>query len=382
MGDADEHRATGPERRFGFRRGLIVALLVLVLLCLAVTGLSVLSNLTLPSQARSVDRLSALDKARLAEELHLKRQLGEAVWPDWGLADIPVLLWNRDVSFLIGLGDAPAGWEEVPDDLMEGRPYYRQLTGEHENFAVKVDERWVASMATKQETDLFIREMIQGALPAPIDQIIPYRLLIQPSEVQMSGVLHESFHVFQMEMAPGRLKDAEQAYGDDSAYWAADPAMREAWQEEISLLARALEAKSEAEVNALAGRFLDQRAGRRQDHDLDPALVAYERRIEWLEGLAKYVELEAWRQAAETSGYRPLPEMAEDPDFEGYETFNRRWSQEIGQMKRQATQEGEIRFYYTGMAQARLLDRLLPDWKGRAMVDGVWLEELLQEAIK
>lgn len=50
------------------------------------------------------------------------------------------------------------------------------------------------------------------------------------------------------------------------------------------------------------------------------------------------------------------------------------------QMKTQATREGETRFYYTGMAQAMLLDRLLPEWKNSVFEDDVWLEDLLMEA--
>jgi hypothetical protein len=33
------------------------------------------------------------------------------------------------------------------------------------------------------------------------------------------------------------------------------------------------------------------------------------------------------------------------------------------------------------MAQATLLDRLLPGWKARALSEGVWLETLLAEAV-
>jgi hypothetical protein len=46
-------------------------------------------------------------------------------------------------------------------------------------------------------------------------------------------------------------------------------------------------------------------------------------------------------------------------------------------MHRQAGQEGETRFYYTGMAQAILLDRLQRGWKEGAFQEGVWLEDLL-----
>ena len=40
-----------------------------------------------------------------------------------------------------------------------------------------------------------------------------------------------------------------------------------------------------------------------------------------------------------------------------------------------------MRYCYSGMARAALLDRLVPDWKARAWSEGVWLEELLAEAV-
>jgi hypothetical protein len=49
-------------------------------------------------------------------------------------------------------------------------------------------------------------------------------------------------------------------------------------------------------------------------------------------------------------------------------------------MKRQATREGEPRFYYTGMAQAMLLDRLQPGWQDHVLSDDVWLDMLLDKA--
>lgn len=43
--------------------------------------------------------------------------------------------------------------------------------------------------------------------------------------------------------------------------------------------------------------------------------------------------------------------------------------------------KGETRFYYTGMAQAILLDRLLPNWKERVFDPNVSFEDLLREAV-
>ncbi|NKQ36994.1 MAG: hypothetical protein HF973_15450 [Chloroflexi bacterium] len=50
-------------------------------------------------------------------------------------------------------------------------------------------------------------------------------------------------------------------------------------------------------------------------------------------------------------------------------------------MGRMADDVGDGRFYYSGMAQAALLDRLLPDWKEQALTDGVFLEDLLETAV-
>ncbi len=44
--------------------------------------------------------------------------------------------------------------------------------------------------------------------------------------------------------------------------------------------------------------------------------------------------------------------------------------------------DGDGRFYYTGMAQAIILDRLLPEWKTMAMNEDVFLENLIVIAIE
>jgi hypothetical protein len=50
-------------------------------------------------------------------------------------------------------------------------------------------------------------------------------------------------------------------------------------------------------------------------------------------------------------------------------------------MSRMANDWGEVRFYYTGMAQAVLLDRLAPGWNSNLFESCVWLEDLLAEAL-
>ena len=86
------------QRRKRLRRFLLWIVLGLLVVCLAGAALSALSNRNLPDSIDNSDRLSSLDKARLAEALQLKEQLGDQVWPGLAVADVPVLLWNRDYS--------------------------------------------------------------------------------------------------------------------------------------------------------------------------------------------------------------------------------------------------------------------------------------------
>lgn len=363
-------------------RVVAFGVLGVLLLCAAAGALAALSNRGLPPPAEPSGRLSPVDAARLEEALRLKRALGDRVWPGWGSAEIPVLLWNRYDSFLVGHPAPPAPWELVAGDPVGGSPYYHRRTDDPQNFAVLVGDVWVASIATKGETDRFVIGMFEDTLPTPLDRLVPYRLLIQPSEVQIAGLLHEAFHVHQAVSAYERLEAAEGAYRWGDAYWAADVGMRSAWREEIDALARALGAADDGERRDLTRQFLERRRERRTGAGLGADLVAYERHLEWLEGLAKYVELTILREAYEDADYRSALSRDVDPDFRAYRGWPQRWSREVGQMRRQATREGDSRFYYTGMAQATLLDDLLPDWKDRALEEGVWLEDLLSEAVE
>jgi len=218
-------------------------------------------------------------------------------------------------------------------------------------------------------------------IPAPLNAVVPYRLLILPSEQYVTALLHETFHAYQATTARARFDDVELAYRAGDAYWQVDPAMVEGWQRELDTLIRALRSDDPAEVRSLAGEFLAARAERRASANLSEELVLFERRYEWLEGLAKYAEIGIFEAAAEDAAYTPVPGLAGDPFFQQYNNFRQRFSTELTTMGNQAGSGGDSRMYYTGMAQARILDQLMPGWKDRIMQEGVWLEDLLAEAV-
>jgi hypothetical protein len=130
----------------------------------------------------------------------------------------------------------------------------------------------------------------------------------------------------------------------------------------MGILAGGMQAASAEEASGQALRFLAAREERRAR--LDPSLVDYERQREWVEGLAKYTELEMWRRAV-------------------YPSFGRQWSKETAETRRAASalNDRETRFCYSGLAQGLMLDRLRPGWRQRILDDGVWLEDLLRDSL-
>lgn len=383
------------------RKFIILSVLSLVGICVGLLAISALANLTLPTHSTAIEVLSAADKARLAETRHLLQELGGKVWPGWDGVDFPMIAYNEEYAFLVGYPNPPEGWlkvpagirrgiawEPVPGDTFVGETYYRQrLSGvSPEAFTVMVGERWVCSMPTFDWMQIGLAQNIRADLPSFLQPVFPYRLfirqLVSGDDQYISLNAHECFHAHQGRLAAEKFAAAENAnilY--ESQYPWADEALQATWQIELELLAEALRVTDQTSSLELARRFLEIRAARRTSAGLSAALIAYEQKREWLEGLARYAELETWRLAS-TTGYLPDSETKTLPSFDIYRGFERRWANELAQIPRMANDEGDGRFYYSGMAQAYLLDRLSSDWKVAAFEEGIWLDDLLQAAVQ
>ncbi len=381
--------ALAPKRKGSIRRKIGWGVAILVVLTLVSATISAFINHFAPTHSQTIDLLDSEEKALLGEALQLKRTLGDSLWPGFGRTDIPLVIYNEQRSFLLGDISVPAGWERVPGDSFFDQPYYRGHMGKNQAFAVKIGDRWAGSMATREWLQIGFAKNLSDKLPRPLRAVFPYPLAVRvmglrSSEQYISVILHESFHAYQAATAPGRFARAQQAYASESGYPWDDAEVRRGWNAELQLLARALNAKSDKEASELARQFVAARRERRQHSALNPVLIDYERQVEWLEGLGKYAELSTWREAsiAQQKGYKPLAELSADPEFKNYTTFSKRWSGEMSTLKWQASQRGDTRFYYSGMAQAFLLDRLMPEWKTRTRLEEVSLDDLLAECSK
>ncbi len=332
--------------------------LAVMALCLLGAGASAVSNNLLPSRSAVTDRLSELDKARAAEALHLRRVLGDSLWPGWGTADIPMIFYNEDYAFLTGFADPPAGWmkipefksrggpwEAVPDDSFEGQEYFRQALAAGatpEAFIVRIGDRWVSNILTADWMEIQLGNEFHGMIPSPFQPVLPYRLAARlflsaagGHDLYICATLHESFHAFEAIRARDRLLAAETVYNGNAArYPYEDSAFAADWQAELNLLADAVLAKTDAEANDLARQFLEQRGKRRIAANLDAVLIDLERLKEWEEGLAKYTELAIGRAAFTSSSYSPLPSMASDSGFSKYKNFDQIWLQQIQQIRK------------------------------------------------
>jgi hypothetical protein len=381
-----------------FRYFLLLPALLVILI-----GVSAASNLFFPTSSEDASTLSSAEKARIAEAIHLRDSLGDGIWPGFGEAAIPIIVYNEAYAFLLNYqGEPPAGWVlprsgqqqgsawvQVSGDDFYGGSYYRQaLTDDAtpQAFTVRLGEQWAASMNTYEWSRIKLAQLMREDLPSWLDPVVPFslvtRLFIGNTDKYVSVLTHESFHAFVGLQSERHLIHAENvARREEDHYPWGNEANIAGWQEELDLLTAALRASDSQEAAELARQFLAARDERRSASRLAARLVEYEQQREWLEGLAKYVELESWRRGATTAGYAPHATTAELADFDGYAGFERAWEREVDQIARMVEDQGDGRFYYSGMAQAALLDRLLPSWKDGALTGGTTLEGLLDAAV-
>ncbi|NJD60671.1 MAG: hypothetical protein C3F13_00210 [Anaerolineales bacterium] len=387
-----------PKRSRLFKTCLVIPLGAVGLLVL-ITAILDLTNIGLPQHSLTIDHLSELEKARLAEVIHLRKSLGDDVWPGWSQADIPLIVYNEQYVFLVGYPDPPAGWKKVPSmeqrggtweivpaDTFEGQPYYRtELTDRDktpQGFTVLVGDRWVATFMTREYGQVNFYQDFRKNFPPVISDLIPVRLvwafLMGKSESYIAALEHESFHSLEGMLALNTFNASEEMYSVEANY--PYDAMDDPWKQEMNVLVDAAQAATDAEARDLANQFLQLRTERHKG--LTTEEIRLEQLREWEEGLAKYAELKIMRQADAKHDYLPIESMAQDKDFKYYKNQQRFWTQQLEQAASVGGLSGDTRFYYSGNAIAVLLDRLMPGWKPRALPGGEYLDDLLQVAVE
>ena len=374
----------------------------LVILVIALMVVSAIYNTTLSSSSTLTEKLTQPQKAYIAEYFNLQEKVMNDIWPDFSEIKIPVIVYNEEYAFLVGLDNPDPGWVKMPsnehrgvewkvveDDDFNGEPYYRQYLPDPaitpENFTVKVGSTWVSTMQTREFAEVSFYNGFKNELPPVINHVFPYKifwnLIMGEAESYTSGLIHEAFHGFQGSTAIEKFSKAEYFAQKSNEYpWHLEKNSK-GWDKETELLMKAFEAESDDDAHQYIKEFINNRDERRKEVELTEEMIEYEKNREWLEGLAKYTELKIGLVADKTTGYEPVPQIKELGDFHNYSKRDKYFRNQLGEVQRAAGRSGESRFYYGGMLQAMLLDRVDPDWKNEIFDEDIFLEDLLRSAV-
>ncbi len=373
-------------------------LVLIVVLAIA----STLYNLTLPKRSEVTDCLTENQKAYIAEMMNLQTELGDSVWPGWGMLQTPVIVYNEEFAFLVGYQNPPAGWFKMPkkefrgtdwkpltNDKFFGETYYRQRLNDPnitpESFTATVGDRWVVTMQTKEYAEVAFYNGFRNDLPPVVKSLFPYKLfwnlIMGNAEDYIVGLAHEAFHAFQGTYAWDKLRMGEDITYLSEEYPWFDEVNARGWVTEIDMLMKAYEANDIVEVSKYTKKFLEIRKLRRAEANLSIEQIGFEQKREWLEGLAKYFELTIGVKAQYANNYKPILTVTELKEFNGYKKRDKHFNQQVYEAPRTASRRGDSRFYYVGMLQAVILDRLMPNWKQDAFEDDIFLDNMLSRAV-
>jgi len=373
--------------------------LLISAICLFSSTLQFLLNRTIPKTSANPDVLSQEQIQLMRESNHLIELVGNQVFPGWGDFPTAWVFYNENTAFVSGLipEQTSLGWEMYPRKHQRGGKWEEVSNYGHnyfrtplqnsqetpENFIVKVGNQLAASFQTNEFALIYMHNLMYSDLPPILREIFPYRLffkdLFLAPEAYISSLAHEAFHVFQARTNPVMFENAELISSRADQYPFDNEAMLASWKEELEILSRSAEISNREQALQIATTFLEHREERRTSSQLSNPLIEYERQREWLEGMAKYAELELGKIAAQQD-FQPLNESAKILNLENYSSRERFWHTQLSTMHK-TNMDGETLFYYSGFAQGVLLDYLMPGWKERAL-QGESLEELLAESIK
>ncbi|WP_322793962.1 hypothetical protein [Bellilinea sp.] len=373
--------------------------LLISAICLFSSTLQFLLNRTIPKTSANPHVLSQEQIQLMRESNHLIELVGNQVFPGWGDFPTAWVFYNENTAFVSGLipEQTSLGWEMYPRKHQRGGKWEEVSNYGHnyfrtplqnsqetpENFIVKVGNQLAASFQTNEFALIYMHNLMYSELPPILREIFPYRLffkdLFLAPEAYISSLAHEAFHVFQARTNPAMFERAELISSRADQYPFDNEAMLASWKEELEILSRSAEISNREQALQIATTFLEHREERRTSSQLSNPLIEYERQREWLEGMAKYAELELGKIAAQQD-FQPLNESAKILNLENYSSRERFWHTQLSTMHK-TNMDGETLFYYSGFAQGVLLDYLMPGWKERAL-QGESLEELLAESIK
>ena len=283
------------------------------------------------------------DRQLIAEAQAMVRAQGDAVWPGFSQAPLPVLLIGpAQETLLCGLpqpGFAAIGFDPITRCTMQTRP--RQLP---EDLAASAD--------------LGSAQVIQMGLPAALG--------LSPDEWSVT-FLHEAFHQYQSTL-PGYTRAVDRVrghLGQSGGQWMldypfpyADPRIKTAFAGMTASALRFLEAKSDAQAVAAIRDYVAARTAAQQAAGAEH--WPYYEFQAGQEGVARWSEI---RLAALVGAERPAIAAIGAETSAGLAVSLRAIDTQGVAVWRRSV------FYVLGAVEAAMLDRVRPQWQQDYIVE-------------
>lgn len=292
------------------------------------------------------------------------------VWPGWGRRVPPLLQRKGSCEYLIGHPRPPRGFARLTGIEVLGSPVYIASSGTSTPGPVastwKVGSVWAAMVPTR------------GDFQRALDRALGSGAVRLSDTTYMRSLVHEAFHAHQLTVTHATLPSFGSTLDERQAVDLLSPVgdVESLFAREGDALASALGASTIRAARNEAARFIALRAQRR-DATSDPAaLGAFERQLEWMEGTARYADLQLILLAG-TRAYAPTKGVRYTPADLYRRTFL------DGLAVRAPRPDGlRGRWQDLGAAEGMLLDRLAVGWREAAVPGRRSLEELLHQAVE
>ena len=300
--------------------------------------------------------LTPEDRVLLSETFRLAAELGEEIWPGWGVAPWEVLLIGEEHEYLVNSPRRPEGFADLGrDELLEGKVLARGRT-------VPPGLRATLPMLGGPPLVVVGRPQATGLDPT----------------AWVAMVLHEHFHQLQMS-DKGYYADVEAldlAGGDETGSWMLDfpfpyddPEVDKRFNGLCATIRAVLAGDAPpafvAEALAALSAVLPDDAYRYLSFQL------------WQEGVARYVQYKTAQIAGER--FRPSAAFKALP---GYRPFSEVAAEIREQILAELAEPGlserrRVAFYAAGAGMAILFEELAPDWRRGYLERKFALEGLL-----
>lgn len=360
---------------------------------IAVMLLMVATTLRVSSQQSNELRIDPLLLVSLKECRNISANLADKLFTGWEFRRTAVLLYKPNVQeLLINYPHKPQGFSlyqgfnPLGDDTMYVRNDTTTISFDDQNTSKDIEDITVLVVA---DPDSRMRNSLRGTFFNHPKDVVgrwldQWNFLQSPyDEIQL--ILHEGFHVYQHVKAPDKGANETVVM----QYPLLDPMNNALYVLEGNILKDALLTEdSGLRLNKIR-EFVAVRHFRQSR--LDSNWVEYENLNEYNEGLAKYVEYKFLRFG---ENVEPITEMYYHQGFNGYRAvLAQRFRDAMTNMVNVVAVNddrfgnrfgsGPLRFklYELGACQALLLDYVMPTWKARIFADGVYLSELLNDAV-